>query len=107
MHRPTDTDWELARFNSSLTVLSNRSFMEARGKGPLALRVLVSESARVGPDIIMRYRRGLPVPCIPNVSRGNGPGPDGNQVGSIGGARVVILEAEAEATDNLEFTTRS
>jgi hypothetical protein len=39
------------------------------------------------------------VPCIPNPSRG-----DGNQVGYIGGVRVVILEAEA--TGNLEFTTR-
>ena len=43
-----------------------------------------------------KNRRGLPgvslVPCIPNVSRR-----DGNQVGSTGGVRVVILEGEAEA----------
>jgi len=32
---------------------------------------------------------------------------DGNHVGAIGGGRVVILEAEAEAAENLKFITRS
>ena len=43
-----------------------------------------------------------PVPRIPNESRGNG-----NQVWAIGGARVVILEADAGGTDNLRLITRN
>jgi hypothetical protein len=39
---------------------------------------------------------------VQNVSGG-----DGVQVGSIGSAKIDILEAEAERADNLEFTTRS
>lgn len=45
--------------------------------------------------------RASPVPCIPNVSRG-----DGNQVGSIGGARLVILEVVASVVPCIHNVSR-